>query len=71
MSPLEIQAAKDGGYFVMTRGRDDYGMPSPVAFAGTLDECLSYVRSKFTAPTGDPQIEKVVAQVREIVAGKK
>jgi hypothetical protein len=43
MEGYEILAAKEGGYCVRLAGNTGY---RPILFAGRLDECLSFIRSK-------------------------
>ena len=43
-----IEAASDGGFYVLHNR--EFGMSAWVAFAGSLTDCLEYVRSKLAAP---------------------
>ena len=48
MLDLNIQAAADGGFLVFT-GRSD-GPFRGALFAGSLDECLAYVKKRLSEP---------------------
>lgn len=55
LSPLTIEAARNGGFIVWREGRDISMRPRP-DFAGTLDECLEHVRDRFSQ-AADPETD--------------
>jgi hypothetical protein len=54
MQSLNLKAARDGGYVVCSD--TSWGELPGIIFAGSLDECLGYMRSKF-----EPSAEKAKA----------
>ncbi len=46
MEGYELRQAEHGGYYVSPTYRGD-GLYRPVMFAGTLDECLAFIRKQF------------------------
>ena len=54
MQSLNLNAARNGGYVV--RSDSSWGELPGIIFAGSLDECLGYMRSK-----GEPPADKVKA----------
>lgn len=53
MNGWEIGAARCGGFVVMRPFHES--VPREIAFAGTLDECLSFIRCEMTPKPGNNQ----------------
>lgn len=47
-----IHPAKDGGFVILTRAEN--GFADEVVRAGSLDECLEYLRRQFPEPVAAP-----------------
>lgn len=54
MDRMSIETAKDGGYIV--QANHEYERSAPM-FAGSLAECLDYVRAKIRKHVAHPQTE--------------
>jgi hypothetical protein len=51
MNTLEIVPAEHGGFIVLTGSRySDAGRFSPPLFAGSLADCLEFMRDRLSAP---------------------
>ena len=44
---LTLEPAEDGGFVVVTARGQDIGLASALRFAGSLDDCLDYLREQF------------------------
>lgn len=65
MACYRISSAKDAGFYVSSDVMP--GMMGEMLFAGSLDDCLEYVRRTFNGPENpNPLADKVDVQVRQI-----